>query len=82
MYHPTLKLNIPMKVTLSMMMKQPEQLTFEEQLKEICNQYKDGYVEPVKEIKPWRLRIDRIHKEVYGDKPIVWIKCPQKKDIS
>ena len=69
-----------MKVTLNIMRHLSEELSFEEQLKEICNQYKDGYVEPPKEIKPWRLRQDRIYKELYGVKPIVWIPCPQKKD--
>ena len=79
MYFPALQLNIPMKVTLSMMMKLPEELTFDQQLKEICNQYKDGYVAPVKVKAPKQLQIERILKELRGDKPIVWIKCPQKK---
>ena len=82
MYFPALQLNIPMKVTLSMMMKLPEELTFDQQLKEICDQYKDGYVAPVKVKTPKQLQIERILKEIHGDKPMVWIKCSQKKKLS
>ena len=58
-WFPATQLNIPVKVACDMVSKSPDTLTFEEKLKGICNQYKDGYVTPIKEKKPWQMKLEQ-----------------------
>ena len=47
----------------------PETIPFEERLKQVCDQYKDGYVEPpkpVKEKKPWEIERDIYMKALHN----------------
>jgi len=59
-WFPATQLNIPVEVASDMVAKLPDTLTFEEKLKDICDQYKDGYVTPVKEKKPWQIKNEQI----------------------
>ena len=74
-WFPATQLNIPIEVASDMVAKLPDTLTFEEKLKDICDQYKDGYVTPVKEKKPWQIKNEQIRKQLFGDEPIVWNIC-------
>ena len=47
-YFPALQLNIPMKVILNRIQNIPEDLNIEELLNKLCEEYKDGYVAPIK----------------------------------
>ena len=74
-YFPALKLGVPMKLIMDRERKLPEGLTMNDNLNNLCEEYKDGYVAPIKEIKPWKIKNEQIKKQLYGDEPIVWNIC-------
>ena len=64
MWFPATQLNIPMKVAIDMVWKLPDTLSFEERLQQVCDQYKNGYIDPVKEKKPWEIEREKFMKAI------------------
>ena len=73
-WFPATQLNIPIKVACNMIHELPHTLSFEERLKQICDQYKDGYIEPpkpVKEKKPWQIEREAFDKALQNKEVVL-----------
>jgi hypothetical protein len=64
MWFPATQLNIPMKVAINMVHDLPSTMPFEERLQRVCDQYKDGYIEPPKEKKQWQIEREIFDKAI------------------
>ena len=66
-YYPALKLNIPMKLIIERQKQLPEDMNIEDNLNQLCEEFKDGYVAPVKEVKEkpfWKIKMEELKRQL------------------
>ena len=72
--YPALQLNVPMKVITHRIKTIPKDMTYFDLLNQICEEYKDGYVEPpkpVKEKKPWQIEREAFDKALQNKEVVL-----------